>query len=1104
MTNKLTFEANTASNTIEDIRDMRNIGEYNGDYYWASIGAGSEYGDTLYLYKAPDFTTTPTLVHSFGFNGAIPYATTTGKILVRVFRDEVYVAGAFSYFNGVTSKYEYTLLMFNSQDLDQVTPTWYENSRSNGLSTTAGQQFVPIDFLDWNSATLTPVWIVLQGGGTTETTIYCTTTQTSVNETSFTIAANNKFYNGYLDDNDDYWFLYEDASNNWRKGRFYQSTFAFDAGQLYEEWTLPTTYDISKQQYIVQFSKDIIIDPYHIQLSNDDGGIFSKYTADSPTTAVCLIYGEEVNKDINYIVWDENVWKLTQGGSIENIQAHTGAAYVGYDTWFSDGDDIWLETFTYANITSGDVTHRVMDYPLATIRSPDQPFTNQWLELYNSSDTLIYQGRVVKDRNNGTEYIYTMISGIEEDFAIKITESFTSKTIKEMTEFIIDKYFNHIWYGTNISNTNTDTFTKSFSGIGFKDFLKWAAQYGGYICSFTPDYEIRLGPFLSSGESIDENATTYAYLEKSFETFHEKFSLVRIYGAYVNGVQLMSEVQGEPNYGYWQDEFATANTQVELDNLADQILSDRNVVITAATFEVANKDYLQVGEDFTYTSYRRSITAESWYFSTNVISFLNESQSIYATDSFWMPTVSKEEKTNDRITQNEQHIGALEDKVEGIVVGGGFLPTDGTGKMDNDAWLKWRNAADSADINVLKVDGSNLTQFGTNLNLGTNGIGNDNPILTFAAGAAGKASFNGQVALRDNYQILLGNAGDMIIVHDGVDSTIQNQTGDLNITADTGDIVLDPSGNIQFEGNLVGASGTGDVKLDTNLDLNNNVISDSQGTLVLADDVQIQGSLDMAANSITSTDGDYKHIFGRAAIGYATGETVDRAYFGHRDQMGIVNSYALLQTETGETQLNCKTGTDLKFTLGSGIVGMYDSSIATWDWKGKIMDNMGASSVNFDAFNAIGSANAQYSQCSISARTTNGAGTIIGYTFYSDIDHYGMTDTYGTDFVVMPIHLPPTKGALNLYIKGIRWIIYDADATNRCKVITLRGYSGTTLTALGTYAPDITTTGVKNIAWDGGDANCGSYTNLYLEFNIFQVVSRSFEFSLAEVEYYYA
>lgn len=98
-------------------------------------------------------------------------------------------------------------------------------------------------------------------------------------------------------------------------------------------------------------------------------------------------------------------------------------------------------------------------------------------------------------------------------------------------------------------------------------------------------------------------------------------------------------------------------------------------------------------------------------------------------------------------------------------------------------------AALSAEIDALtaslvdyyKRDGSlaltaDLNTGGFGVDMGAGGIGNDNPVLTFAAGAAGKADFTGDVGLADDKKLTLGTGDDLEIYTSADIGIIRNVT----------------------------------------------------------------------------------------------------------------------------------------------------------------------------------------------------------------------------------------------------------------------------------------------------------------------------------------
>lgn len=673
MTNKLEFvEGDTITNRIEDLVRPRNFARgysaNHGEDAWFWCEATD---DGTYIYLRVYSAVSKTSAHFLEQTRTITMTNvdinggTINDVILRAWDENIYCAVNMRWYDTTQTQYYITTLGLHT--VDGGAAGWVNDDYVGGFSATSAEWMYLVDLLQYSVTTDTYLLSTIN-----QSTKYVRMYKPLVGGGNATLSDSDTMidfagiYSGsWIEGTDQYQFVYKDNSAVWRTCYFDVSADAFTDGSSIT-LTEPTTLNPVVQQYAIQSGFELLMDKKYMRTRLPDETTFSKYTAASETSAILIIWSEDFTR-IEYIIWDDKIWIWTKGGSIEKIQEYTGNTTVGQIDWFCDGSESWDESYVYLPITRGDITHRVMNYPISQIQSSTQPFSNQWIQLYNDSDELIHKCRILKDKNDGSNYVYTTISGIEEDFKRKITESYTTKTIHYIIKDIIDKYFNHIWYDAGISTTNATTFTKSFRGQGFKEVLKWAAQYAGFIGRFTPDYEMYLGAFAASGETVADNSSGYGYNERSFETFHEKFSLIRLYGGYVSGVQLESVKIGEPNQGYWQDTFANITVQAELDAMALQIKTDKNVEITLAVFNVAGKDQLNVGESFTYTSVKRTITAETWYFIKNVIDLKNGMQVITASDSFWMPHPTKDEARENKISQNEQNIGAVETEVKDTV-----------------------------------------------------------------------------------------------------------------------------------------------------------------------------------------------------------------------------------------------------------------------------------------------------------------------------------------------------------------------------------------------------------------------------------------------------
>ncbi len=93
------------------------------------------------------------------------------------------------------------------------------------------------------------------------------------------------------------------------------------------------------------------------------------------------------------------------------------------------------------------------------------------------------------------------------------------------------------------------------------------------------------------------------------------------------------------------------------------------------------------------------------------------------------------------------------------------------------------------------------------------------------------------------------------------------------------------------------------------------------GKKIFAHDARIDGEL-----SVTK-DTDSVSWFGRAYVGY--GGSADHANFGHIDQQGATNNYALRQSAGGTTYINTPTGQTIHFRVNNvSVVSMVGDGVS--------------------------------------------------------------------------------------------------------------------------------------------------------------------------------
>ena len=91
-------EVASTNDDLEDLQNIRNLGYYNGDYYWAGIDSTN-----FKIYKCTGLTGTTSTVHTYDLSGHTGIGTYTGtnEILCRAlkFNDDWFIVVAISFYD---------------------------------------------------------------------------------------------------------------------------------------------------------------------------------------------------------------------------------------------------------------------------------------------------------------------------------------------------------------------------------------------------------------------------------------------------------------------------------------------------------------------------------------------------------------------------------------------------------------------------------------------------------------------------------------------------------------------------------------------------------------------------------------------------------------------------------------------------------------------------------------------------------------------------------------------------------------------------------------------------------------------------------------------
>lgn len=240
---------------------------------------------------------------------------------------------------------------------------------------------------------------------------------------------------------------------------------------------------------------------------------------------------------------------------------------------------------------------------------------NEVISIFDDYDTLIFKGYVIKKIFNGYKYEYELESITKELRTTKITETYTSETVKDIMEDIIDNYGINLYYDSSIhSNLDSNTYSITFKN---KDIITVFStlmdlEDGDWYCE--PDgkiYAYKLADIPSLSTNFTHELENIVSLPKIIQ-ITTQINRVKLYGAMKDGARLIGitdDEDGQLIHGIieYVDHYPHIDTQSELDNLAEAVLNRTGFADNPQyiDFEIENDKYHQVGKatDFSFTPY---------------------------------------------------------------------------------------------------------------------------------------------------------------------------------------------------------------------------------------------------------------------------------------------------------------------------------------------------------------------------------------------------------------------------------------------------------------------------------------------------------------------
>jgi len=465
-------------------------------------------------------------------------------------------------------------------------------------------------------------------------------------------------YNGRYNSSDGYYyFVYVNTTNDVKKAKFKNTVEGIvDVETL--SVTKPAVFNHKQQQYWFQGNVEWLIDQDHFYVRVNAGTWFSySGNGESQTTLVWSIVNGIL--EVNYVAWKDTIYFVNQQGFPLKIQELVDDSYVGFDDWLNDGTDtIYQVAFSTYAVGIAEFTSQLQDPYKARIETYTEPFEDQWLLLYDDSEVILGIYKVNSYIKESGYYKLNLSGGDEIDLKVEEDSSYTTKDVPDMLTDEIDNYCAFFYQNGNISVVPATTYDKEFKNKNLANKFRWFQSAEGYIISWTPDYNIYYDQFSASGKTIQDSNVLE---EPKHKTESLKYSKIVVYGGFLNGTRLESVKYGEPNFGTYYDWFAEIIDQTELDAIAAQIETDRNLKLQKIQLKTHGHGFIRAGTSVTLTLSQYSIAAETWYVVYSKYDELTDICELMITDAVYIPAVNENTETQVRIQTNQQNIGQAQD-----------------------------------------------------------------------------------------------------------------------------------------------------------------------------------------------------------------------------------------------------------------------------------------------------------------------------------------------------------------------------------------------------------------------------------------------------------
>ena len=268
-----------------------------------------------------------------------------------------------------------------------------------------------------------------------------------------------------------------------------------------------------------------------------------------------------------YVFVNVHVWRIAHNILVKQFPTESG-----FKTWgFHDFHGVYNDA-TYIKVISKTdflkdifkTNSAIYQIPTAEIISDVEPAIDEYPFFFTDAGVEIFEGYVLSYEGNTADFKYEMKSGIQDDLNEKVEETFIAKTWSYILKFIIDKYCDHLKYGTaTISTTPATTYTITLNKTVLECF-KTADKAEGYITSWRPDQTVYWDQFANAYLNEDRKINLAGVLQWGTANEPDLTDWTDTSGADTS-VSIIAELDGHKNIMELDDQSGANRAEMRYD-----------------------------------------------------------------------------------------------------------------------------------------------------------------------------------------------------------------------------------------------------------------------------------------------------------------------------------------------------------------------------------------------------------------------------------------------------------------------------------------------------------------------------------------------------------